>query len=257
MLGVGAGLAIGAGVSALGGLITGYLNNRSQQKENEIMREREDNAISRRMADLSASGLSPTLAAGSPASSQAGTANNYDSLQGAFDFASKYLSLLQGKADISHTNADTALAQINATSEQYKQSFVQAQTNGENLRNSWINADMASKLNLRDLQGNKIGEELKEINANTALLQAKTAYEQANRDFIMTQNDNARIRGDIDILERSWYDSSKRADIFNKYNSGNPIKSLLGAVPSALEMFGNDMQRKFSDFSKNWYYPNK
>lgn len=84
-LSLGAGTAIAAGISALGGLIggttsnimSGNLNERNiafQRQENEITRQREDNAVQRRALDLQRAGLSKTLSAGSPASAQALTA---------------------------------------------------------------------------------------------------------------------------------------------------------------------------------------
>ena len=171
-------MALGAGISATGALVGSGLNAYFQNRENKTMREREDNAISRRVRDLEASGLSPTLAAGSPASATAGTAPNVgDGVARGADFMAKYLSLIQQKSDIAHTNSQVSLNQLMADSERYKQAFLQAQTQGENLRNNWINADMFSQLDLRDKQGQKIGQEIKEIIENTALLKAKTGLE--------------------------------------------------------------------------------
>ena len=166
MLTLGA-MALGAGISATGALIGSGLNAYFQNRENKIMREREDNAISRRVRDLEASGLSPTLAAGSPASATAGTAPNVgDGVARGADFMAKYLSLIQQKSDIAHTNSQVSLNQLMADSERYKQAFMRAQTEGESLRNNWINALNASTLDLRDKQGQKIGKELEEISAN-------------------------------------------------------------------------------------------
>lgn len=244
-------LAIG---SAIAGGVSSLYNTYSQKQENQIMREREDNAIGRRMRDLEANGLSATLAAGSPASSQAGTAARSEG--SAFDYLSKALQLYQGKADISKTNADTALANMQATSEQFKQAFMQAQTQGEELRNSWINADMFSKLDLRDKQGQKIGEELKQIVQNTALLKAKTAYEQANTDFISTQNQNEKIRQDMLINDRSWNEYKNFSQVFNNFSSGNYLKTLFGGSLGLSARLQQFVDRKEWQNQKNkWFYP--
>ena len=100
MLSVAGATAIGAGASFTGGLIGNILNydvaNRNleyqrqaneqnialtreinnqniafQQNENAITRAREDNAVQRAASDMTAAGLSKTLAAGNPASAQA------------------------------------------------------------------------------------------------------------------------------------------------------------------------------------------
>lgn len=259
MLSVGAGLALGAGISAFGGAVTSWLNNRSISKENKIMREREDNAISRRVADLEASGLSPTLSAGSPASSQSGTPKNYDNLQGAFDFASKYLSLLQGKADISKTNSDVAMNDILMTSEKFKNAFVSAQTEGENLRNNWINADMMSKIGLNNSDTKKNAELIKEITSRTALLNAQSDYEQANTNYVLEKVNSERINQDLLMKQREWSDYTHASQVWHNYTSSkgglmNMLGGVIGLTSQLEKTFPN---LSFDKSRKMWYYPNR
>lgn len=67
-------LGLGMGSAGLGGL-TNFFNNlsmmRFQAKENEIMREREDNAIQRQMIDMRKAGINPIMA-GNTGGAQAG-----------------------------------------------------------------------------------------------------------------------------------------------------------------------------------------
>lgn len=87
-----------------------------QKAENAIARQREDNAVQRRVNDLTAAGLSKTLAAGSPASANAMNAPNYSFASQAphaeaprfdFDYASTKQSL--ANADALRTNAEAAM----------------------------------------------------------------------------------------------------------------------------------------------------
>ena len=257
MLTLGA-LALGAGISATGALIGSGLNAYFQNRENKIMREREDNAISRRIRDLEASGLSPTLAAGSPASSSLGTAPNVgDGVSRGADFMAKYLSLVQQKSDIAHTNSQIALNDLMAGSEKFKQAFLQAQTEGENLRNAWINADNFSRIDLRDKQGQKIGAEIKELTENTALLKAKTAYEQENLNFLKTQHDNQKLLRDMNMVDLFWRDEKNRADIWNKYTSGNIAKSIAGGFKATAESLWNREYPFPFEMNRDWYWENQ
>lgn len=93
-------------------------NIQFQKEENEIARQREDNAVQRRASDLTAAGLSKTLAAGSPASANAMNAPNNTFEQKAFQadsprFDFDYGALKQNlaNADAVKQNADTASRQ--------------------------------------------------------------------------------------------------------------------------------------------------
>lgn len=87
-----------------------------QEKENEITRQREDNAVQRAAADMQAAGLSKTLAAGNPASASALTApqNNYQHQSALgkavekMNLVNSYLSAKQTEAQIKSVNSEAA-----------------------------------------------------------------------------------------------------------------------------------------------------
>lgn len=83
-----------------------------QKDQYAQMQEREDTAVSRRVDDLKESGLSPTLAAGSAAQAHqpvATTAPHREAVNYAqvIDIARSYMSLIQQRADVSRTSAET------------------------------------------------------------------------------------------------------------------------------------------------------
>ncbi len=81
-----------------------------QRRTQEKTWKREDNAVQRRVKDLKKAGLSPTLAAGSAASSQATQAPQ----RSGTEKAAQALSLMKMKADIGRTNAQAQLLQSQA-----------------------------------------------------------------------------------------------------------------------------------------------
>ena len=90
-----------------------------QQQENEIARQREDTAYSRSAEDMKRAGLSKTLAAGNPASSNLMNAphndyrmqNELEKLQ----LAEAFYSVQQAKANVENTKADTKAKDATAT----------------------------------------------------------------------------------------------------------------------------------------------
>ena len=92
-------------------------NVQAQQTENEITREREDNAVQRRARDLELAGLSKTLAAGSAASSQALTApkNEFQAQNlgsAALQGMSQGAQVAQQVANVQNTVAQTKAQQL-------------------------------------------------------------------------------------------------------------------------------------------------
>lgn len=111
-----AGNALGGGV--LGGLLDTGLNIEKTMYDREMQErawEREDTSVQRRVEDLRAAGLSPTLAAGSGAAASSPIATNL-SQPGESMQARKqgYLDMMRQKEDISRTRAETDAAETMA-----------------------------------------------------------------------------------------------------------------------------------------------
>lgn len=126
----GAGAVLGPAAATLGaaeGLVNSYINykNYQLQKDNYNYQKdlqntifmREDSSIQRRVADLSASGLSPVLAAGQGAGAGATVATNtpqYNKFSQLSESAQAVLGLMSQQADISKTLAEEEYLQQQA-----------------------------------------------------------------------------------------------------------------------------------------------
>lgn len=253
--------ALGAGAYALGKGIYNHIQSRRQER-------REDNAVQRRTQDLIRAGLSPVLAAGSPASSTATASGSFED-----NPFMEWLTATQGKANIAATNAGTELAKMQATSEQWKQlqmdagikeitqriANMQSEKQGIDLRNSWINADMASSLKLRDTEIAHKAQDTLRLAQDTELLKAKTTYEQTAIDKLLTDIDNAKILRDINMIDRDWRDYSNMSSVWNNFSNGSTLKMLLGGTlfgASALERYFPKLHLGANP-RDNWYYPKK
>ena len=138
--------------------------NYQKRLQNRLF-EREDNAVQRRIADLRASGLSPVLAAGSPASAGpvvSTTAPRID-LPDLTDKVTQAMAIMKMKEDISNTIADRNRIRIETQLAEAKKNG-QLIDNVRNLRDNQIEQDTNthSKVStpirvMRDIQTNVEG----------------------------------------------------------------------------------------------------
>lgn len=155
--------AILGGSSILSG-ITSYLNYSQQadlmdwQKQAQYTTwNREDNAVQRRVADLKAAGLSPTLAAGSAATTSAPVRPNAPQIDlDPMSKAAMAMQMLGQKADIHRTNAEADYINMQKKLSEANIKNVNAQSANHALENviSRYNYGKAKDLGVRtDIRG--------------------------------------------------------------------------------------------------------
>lgn len=166
-----------------------------QERENEIARQREDTAYSRSAEDMKRAGLSKTLAAGNPASSNLMNAphndyrmqNELEKLQ----LAEAYYGVQQAKANVDNTKADTqakdAQAQYTNTQNENYVKHLASKIELNEARSEFYRAE--SKLS--NLKGDNFVRELdatlKKIESETNLNWSKNKSEQEYTKLIKEQ----------------------------------------------------------------------
>lgn len=262
-MGLGLGV-LGASLASTAWNIGSQLINWNREDHyNQKMWDRDDNAMQRRVADLQKAGLSPVLAAGgsgagnsAPVLSSLKPVNNNPAMD--------YLSALQGKSDISKTNAETGMINLQMTSEQFKQrllnnqiDYTKAMADNMSLQNAYYAKDMESTLNLRGVQSDKIKGEIAMNLQNTALLKSRTAltnaqttYEQVRTDHERTLADQAKIQRDLLNFDLT----SAGLRLYNDTYKAN--KGLLGNVfGDVRNLFtGFDIRNAIKNVDNSWYW---
>ncbi|MCM1320729.1 MAG: hypothetical protein NC041_04210 [Bacteroides sp.] len=241
--------ALIAGASSLISTVGSHIYNSRQTK---IQQEREDTATQRRASDLISAGLSPTLAAGSAADSSAPiTGDNMP------DPVAKALAYMQGKANISSTNAGTALAEQQATSEENRRIVFNAQAakmmsekQEIDLRNAWQDTEHMMQLGRYNSDMRIAGRKMSEMLANTNLLKAKTVQEQVGLDLLKTQIDNEKILRDMNNFNLTT------AGIRLYNDSWNVNKGALGKIFGDLRQpfSGFDIRNAINNVDRSWYW---
>lgn len=207
----------------LGGLVSGgiqgimnYLSQADQQRYDrrmqELMLSREDNAVQRRVADLRAAGLSPTLAAGSSAG--AGTVvkssapeSKINALQESLGLKQQALALQAQRAQINQVEAKTEL-------DKQKKDFLD-QLNPETLTAKKNTNEMFSSTRDYIVEGRRLDNEVKKLGiekgkVEKAILEYKKEWERIynSEGVIRTRAQRLKLENDakqaaIDLVKKN------------------------------------------------------
>lgn len=199
------GALIGAGISAAGGLIGSYMNNKAQkelndenlsfQRENldyqkalqKQIFEREDTAHEREVADLRKAGLNPLLSTG--AGAQAGSVVPTEALHS--DYAPDYSGIASGFAN---AGSQIAQAEVNRQDLRMRQEMQREQIYTMQAQRAKIAADTANSL----LGYNRGSAEFGEWSLNSGHRQRMSDFDEAIKE--------------IDLLERQGRISHSEAE---------------------------------------------
>lgn len=248
-------VSIGLGIGALtAGLIGNFANMAHNESLTKRTWERDDNAVSRRMLDLQNAGLSPTLAAGSAANTSQPVNNSNVDFTGKM---AEVLGVLQQKADISKTNADTELTNFMQNTEQWKQKLMSSQV--QNYMANTLHLEKENRLldkqyGIFDLMNmskiNLHNAQAQNYLKNAELLGAQTIYKQNELDLLKTSIDNAKIMRDFNNFNLSTSGIRLMNDVYR--DSKGIFGKLFGDFRSPFVNF--DIKHAIDNMDTSFYW---
>lgn len=178
-----------------------------QREENEITRQREDTAVQRAAQDMTAAGLSKTLAAGQPASAAALQAPHTEALNNSYQHQKNVAGMnmlnmvrefyFQKKEDKRADNLNKAqVDQANAQTD-----YIESQTMGQQLSNDNYLNDLYFKWLLQQSQAGF-------YNQQTDYYKAQTTIQE-----IVGKNKQREIDADIDLKVQERLESYSRTQL--------------------------------------------
>jgi len=132
LLGAGGSLLSSAGNTAMN-----LLNRQRQAQWRTEDQYREDTAVQRRVADLRAAGLSPTLAAGSAASTMSSPSPTGENAFNGPNPAESAMAMMTGKANIAQTNAQRQLIRQQKETQKSIKRFTDTQAANQAYNLAW------------------------------------------------------------------------------------------------------------------------
>ena len=206
-----------------------------QQAENEITRQREDNAVQRAALDMERAGLSKTLAAGSPASSAALSAPQaqmtkldyqHQRLMQGVDLANAFIGLKKGVAEVNKLDAETE--GINTSNE-----YIADKAKSEVALNEARASDYEASVKLSSIYGEnalkKIDAEIEHLRASTDLTYEQIAKSVAERNHIAKEDEYM-----IEIIARANVET--RAMVHNLNFSEDANLRTTDSLPTMLSL---------------------
>lgn len=201
-----------------------------QKEENEITRQREDTAVQRAAQDMTAAGLSKTLAAGSPASAQALSAPQVQAPNNGYQMQKNMagMNMLNMMREFHFQNEENKRAnRINEA----QVDLIKAQAAGQNLSNDTFMQNFENEQKLKSSQAFLFGQQADYYNAQTEV------------EKIVGKNKQREIDAQVDKLIQEKFEVQSRTSL----NSMNFSKVSHEIVTEVLKQEGIKLDNKYKE----------